>query len=77
MGSAMVLARGGGSDDLRVSRRSRNGNEGTPGWSSAAGTMVERPGMRLLRVVGAQYNATLSVEGLVAKMEKRVKVRLC
>lgn len=34
-----------------------------------------RPGLRLLRVVGSQYDATVGVEAWVEKAEAKVKVR--
>lgn len=36
---------------------------------------AERPGLRLMRIVGSQYDATDGVEAMVAKAEAKVKVR--
>lgn len=57
------------------------GGEVTPrrAGAAAAGAMVavtaERPGLRLMRIVGSQYDATVAVEAWVAKAEAKVKVR--
>lgn len=45
------------------------------GGAAPAPVPVERPGLRLLRVVGSQYNATVAMEELVKKAEAKVTVR--
>lgn len=48
----------------------------TPG-GRAVGAVVavaERPGLRIMRIVGSQYDATVGVEAWVAKAEAKVKV---
>lgn len=44
----------------------------TPGGRGAA--VAERPGLRIMRIVGSQYDATVGVEAWVAKAEEKIKV---
>eukprot|EP00752_Nemacystus_decipiens_P008540 g7627.t1 len=51
------------------------GGEVTPGREGpgAPAAVAERPGLRLMRIVGSQYDATVAVEAWVAKAEAKVK----
>lgn len=46
-----------------------------PGSGALVAVAAERPGLRLMRIVGSQYDATVVVEAGVAKAEAKVKVR--
>lgn len=52
-----------------------SGSDVTPGGRGAASAVAERPGLRIMRIVGSQYDATVGVEAWVAKAEAKVKVR--
>lgn len=51
------------------------GSDVTPGGRAPAPAVAERPGLRIMRIVGSQYDATVGVEAWVAKAEAKVKVR--
>lgn len=51
------------------------GGDMTPGAGAVVVVAAERPGLRLMRVVGSQYDATVAVEAWVARAEAKIKVR--
>lgn len=55
----------------------RGAATGTGGGGDGGEVVVaaERPGLRLMRIVGSQYDATVGVEAWVAKAEAKVEVR--